>query len=99
MGTVDSGSVVGVGSGTGFSGLIGTNTTVVGTREVLVVRKLAALEMERRIVAPPKGEEMEKRKHRLGQQVKDTVPDHLGVRANHISAIAQTPSNLLDSTA
>lgn len=66
---------------------------VVG-REVLVVGELAALEVKRRVVASSEREKVEEGKHGLGQEVENTVENHLTVRRDCVGSVGQSPCNL-----
>lgn len=67
---------------TSLGGLASLDSTVVVVGEILVVRELATLEVERRVVALSEREQVEEGKDRLGEQVKDAIEHHLAVRGD-----------------
>ena len=79
---------------TSLAGLASLDSAGVVAGKVLVVRELAALEVKRRVVALAQSEHVEERKDGLGEQVKDTVEDHLTVRRDGVASVCQSPCDL-----
>lgn len=79
---------------TSLSSLATLHGTVVVGREVLVVGELAALEVERRVVAPAEREEVEQSENGLGKKVENTIEHHLSIGRNGVATVCETPGDL-----
>ncbi|KAI3487064.1 hypothetical protein L1887_49100 [Cichorium endivia] len=77
-----------------FASLSGFDSTCMVIGKILVVRKLAALEMKGGIVALSECKHVEQSENWLGEKVKNSIEYHLRIRGHDIGAVCYGPCNL-----